>query len=137
MNSERQSLDASVRAGHEPDQIYARSVSLTIAGLVAIVGLSLALVYGVLALLDRGATPVVPQSLVRLPEARPTGPQLIPDQRAQLEQLRRREDQLLNEYAWADPDHKFARIPIQRAMVILAERTLQAAANDQEPRDAK
>ena len=41
-----------------------------------------------------------------------------------LEALRSRDDELLGDYGWADPDHKIARIPIERAMQLLAERGL-------------
>lgn len=42
----------------------------------------------------------------------------------ELEQVRAAEDRLLNEYGWIDPEDGLARIPVDRALAIVAERGL-------------
>jgi hypothetical protein len=70
-----------------------------------------------------------------------TRPALPPEPRLQeqpwrdLEELRRAEREILAGYEWVDRDAGIVRIPVERAMVILAERGLPAAPEPPEPRD--
>jgi hypothetical protein len=54
-------------------------------------------------------------------EIPPGMPELDSNQRGSLRALRRRESQILTEYAWIDADSGIARIPIKRAMEILSQ----------------
>lgn len=54
----------------------------------------------------------------------PASPTLEVKPKRALEAQRSRDDELLESYGWADPDRKVARIPIERAMELLAERGL-------------
>jgi hypothetical protein len=60
-----------------------------------------------------------------LPEARfdpiPPGPRLQPAPPRDMDELRARDDQVLTAYGWVDPANGIARIPIERAISILAE----------------
>jgi hypothetical protein len=52
------------------------------------------------------------------------GPRLNPDQPQKLQALRERENALLDRYGWVDREQGIARIPIQRAIAILADEGL-------------
>jgi hypothetical protein len=53
--------------------------------------------------------------------------ELNPAQKVELRRLRARERKMLTEYAWVDQRAGVARIPVDRAMRILAEQTPAAA----------
>jgi hypothetical protein len=61
-----------------------------------------------------------------LPEARldtiPPGPRLQPSPPRDMDQLRARDREVLTTYGWVDPAHGVARIPVDRAISILAEK---------------
>ena len=101
--------------GHEPIEISARSVSIGMAALLGVMFASLLLVGGLMLGLSYfwggRATVGVPPAMA-LPES----------QRETLRELREMENKLLTEYAWIDAQAGVARIPIERAMKILAER---------------
>ncbi len=65
-----------------------------------------------------------------LPEARaihtPPGPQLQEDPEAELVALRAAEDEILTSYEWVDEANGVARIPVARAIEILAAEAQQA-----------
>jgi hypothetical protein len=119
---------------HEPDLDSARCVAWVSAGLAALVLAALALVSGMLLVLDRESSAPAAKSLVTLPPPPPTvGPRLNPDQSGQLHALRQQQEALLDSYGWVDPSRGIARIPIRRAMAVLAERGLTSASNDDPP----
>ena len=100
---------------HEPDHVSARGV-LTVGGILA------AVVAGSMLLLIPLQGRMTPPA-EQLPPAWQTAerPPVEFDQPAQLRRLRRWEAQVLAEYAWQDGDQTVARIPVERAMAILAE----------------
>jgi hypothetical protein len=55
---------------------------------------------------------------------RPPPPVLETKPKLTLQAQRSREDTLLTSYGWVDQEHRAARIPIERAMQLLAERGL-------------
>ena len=65
-----------------------------------------------------------------LPEARldsiPPGPRLQPSPPRDMEALRARDRDALTTYGWVDRSHGVARIPIDRAISILAEKRAKA-----------
>lgn len=124
--------------GHEDRDINARGIILTGVVLAVIIGSSVGTVARLMHYLARHAAPVEDSS--RLPAAvamplpadlrRPQLPEdilAIPQPRLQLSQeaameaLRRRESEILNSYGWIDQPSGIARIPIQRAMELLAD----------------
>ncbi len=119
-------------AGHEPDLARASRVFLSSAMLALLLSLSLWIVYDVLTALTRQKSSIEPASLVELPPPKVAGPRLNPDQPRELEALRRQENTLLDTYGWVDRHDGVARIPIARAMAILAERGLSAAPSKHE-----
>jgi hypothetical protein len=114
--------------GHEPDTPYAARILMISAGLVLLVAFALVAMYSLLALLNYETPERRPPSLVTLPPPPPAGPVLNPDQPRQLRELREREDNLLTHYEWVDRSQGIARIPIDRAMAILADRVLSPSA---------
>jgi hypothetical protein len=120
---------------HEPNRIATTAVVSTVAALLLLVGVALALVAGVIAVLVAETPEPIPSSEVKLRSEPSTGPQLIPDQYLQLKQLRAQEDRILQEYKWVDRERGVAQIPIRRAMAILAERKLGPDSKTAENRD--
>ncbi|HUO25888.1 MAG TPA: hypothetical protein VMU61_09480 [Candidatus Aquilonibacter sp.] len=58
------------------------------------------------------------------PETAFPNPRLEEDERDQLNQVRLKEEQTLNSYGWVDKDKGIVRIPIERAMDLIAQRGL-------------
>jgi hypothetical protein len=119
--------DTPEEVGHEPLEVSARAVSIAVAVLFAGIILAIVLMGGLSAFLSlvRGGRPVVrsPGPSVELP---PGVPEVDSNQIGTLSKLRVREAALLNEYAWVDRDEGVARIPVGRAMEILARRSARA-----------
>jgi hypothetical protein len=111
--------------GHEPNVVSMQFVLSAAFGLVALIVLSM-LVSGVLlSLLIRrtASTTQLPPSPVDTALERGL-PRLDPDRRIQRQEQRAAEDKILNNYEWIDADAGLARIPIRRAMQILAHEGL-------------
>jgi hypothetical protein len=110
----------SAENGHEPHDVAARPVLLA-AGALGVVLLLVA--GGQLVLLryyDRRAPE--PSAAAAPPaEARtPPEPRLLPDPRSALLELRAEEDELLHGYGWVNREAGIVRIPIERAIDVLA-----------------
>jgi hypothetical protein len=106
--------------GHEPHDVAARPVLLAALALAAV----LVLVSGGQLLLlrfyeHRAAEHEAPAA--PLAEARtPPEPQLLPDPRSALLELRAEEEALLHGYGWVNREAGIVRIPIERAIDLLA-----------------
>lgn len=73
---------------------------------------------------EQKLSPPVP-AIVRLEAPKvPPEPRLQPNPQIDLQKLRQAEDSVLNHYAWVDPDRGIVRIPVQRALDIVAQRGL-------------
>ena len=92
-------------------------------GLAIVCAIAFALMWGISVsqkkrLADQDAPPPV------LAEARvksvPAGALLQPDPETDMRTLRAREDAVLAGWAWADPSHAHARVPVDRALEIVA-----------------
>ena len=113
--------DTSEELGHEPLAVSARGVSVAVAVLFGGIIVALILMAGLsvyLAAVRGGAPTVRPVGTAIAPP--PGIPAIDANQTATLRQVRAREKTLLTEYAWEDRDTGVARIPIHRAMEILA-----------------
>ena len=80
---------------------------------------------------SRQETPV--PRLAQEREATP-GPRLQVDANKDLREMRAGEDTVLNSYGWVDKDSVIVRIPIQRAMEILAKQGLPARKQEEKMR---
>jgi len=112
--------------GHEPSAIATRRVLAT-GGVLALT------VIGVVIVLHFALRDVVmpyhAQVAIR-PAPIPPPPRLQPSPEEDLAQLRADKERLLSYYAWTDAAHRYARIPISRAMEIYVQQHApQAKAN--------
>jgi hypothetical protein len=115
------------RAGHEESDINVWAVGKFAVALMLVAVAALFLLFGLFRyLLSREGGPPVGRSQVAASE--PTKafpqPQLQETEVTDLKAVRAAEDQVLNGYAWMDPDGGVVRIPISRAIDLLVKRGL-------------
>ena len=120
---------ASIAAGHEESDVRIRPLAI----FLTVLAISLVVVSGAMALLlqtymseaDRAEPPPSPLAdAERAAEAHVPGPLLEVASGLQLEQLRAKENQRLAAAEWIDRDKGIARIPIDQAIALVAERGL-------------
>jgi hypothetical protein len=112
------------QSSREPRDVEPRPIVLAAAGLAATLALVALAALGAHALLrpDRAGTPA--PSTAEVP-----APRLQSAPASELAALRRQKSAMLDEYRWIDPTRGVMRIPIDRAMQLLVERsTAQSAA---------
>ena len=118
-----------IEAGHEPNVVSSRGVVRFLLALAAGAVVVHLLIWGVFLLLkqdakseDRPLPANVEKQLARLPPA----PRLEDKPLAPRAQLNARENQILTSYGWVDRKAGTVRIPIERAMDLIAHRGLAA-----------
>jgi hypothetical protein len=110
---------------HEESDIVLRPVVVAGLGLLVVLVLTAAAMFGLFHVLEREEARLSPPAN---PLAAAEGPRLPPQPRLQahplkdLEALRKAENELLTTYAWVDKSAGTVRIPIARAIEILAQR---------------
>jgi hypothetical protein len=99
---------------------------MTAAGLLGLMAFGLVISWVVLSVSkDHTSAPGNPTETFTVePAALPPGPNLQSDPHGVLIALRQREDSVLTGYAWVNKDAGIARIPIDRAMALLAKKGL-------------
>ena len=121
------------RAGHEETDINVWAVGKFAVGLMLVAVASLFLLFGLFRyLLSREGGPPAGRSQVAASEPAKAfpQPQLQETEVLDLKAIRAAEDQVLNSYAWIDPEKGVVRIPIDRAMDLLVERGLPVRAGE-------
>lgn len=117
---------------HEPDTFNVPRVIVWFLGLALSVPLTMALVAGLRSVLTHRESPEHAEPMPRFvpePELVKRGARLNPDLPAELQRLRASERQTLESYGWVNRDRGIARVPIKRAMELLAkDRSLLAPA---------
>lgn len=117
--------------GHEPPGVATRRVVGVVLTLGSLVGVALIAIWFVLRYL------VLPEyvQLQTRPGVLPPEPRLQPSHaHRDLEKLRAEKAALLSGYAWTGPAHRFARIPIERAMEIyVAEQKRKPGVGTRDP----
>lgn len=114
-------------AGHETEDMDARTMMFLVFGLGAAVALAIA---GIVVLLGwfqharEAAQP--PFTAQQTAPATPPVPNLQADPQTDIVRLRAAENARLGGYGWLDPGHTRARIPIERAMSLMVGRSLDA-----------
>ncbi len=124
-------------AGHEASDLEPRAIAifgLTLAAALVVCLIVAAWMFGFFAT-RRAQEDVPPSPLARVEP--PAGPVLQVNALNDRERLRAEEDSILSTYAWVDRGAGTVRIPIDRAMQLLAERGLPAAAAKSEPAKTK
>ncbi|MGH7127808.1 MAG: hypothetical protein ACREJB_16105 [Planctomycetaceae bacterium] len=109
-------LEEARRRGHEGVSVRSFALLLAAGAILALVAFALLAVRGLLPLLGGPPTGGAPITGIESP------PRVIADQAAQRRELEERHEDLLQSYDWTDREANTARIPIDRAIDILAER---------------
>ena len=110
------------RIGHETTDVNVWAVGKFAIGLVIVCVVSIALLFGLLKFFQSREETSVADTVdpVKLfPE-----PQLQKTPIMDLKAIHAEEDKLLNGYAWVDPKQGIVRIPVDRAIEVLAKRGL-------------
>jgi hypothetical protein len=104
-------------SGHAPSGIDVRRI----VGIGAIIAATVVLlVWAIHSAMVRWVTPEH-AALVTRPAPLPPTPRLQPSPRADLAALRSQKQALLSQWEWTDSSHRFARIPIERAMSLYVQ----------------
>jgi hypothetical protein len=114
-------LERAERLGYEPADVNIRGVLGVALGWSIFVALAAGALIGLNQLFETLRPPVETSPLARV-EIQPPEPRLEANPQVTLDRVRARENQLLNGFGWVDRDAGIARIPIDRAMAILAQR---------------
>jgi hypothetical protein len=114
-----------VTPGHEESDAHSRPIAVFEIGLLAWIVISAVLMAGLFyyftgreAELDVGGSPLAKTRIVA------PGPRLQTTPSSDLEAMRARDEERLNSFAWVEEAQGIVRIPIARAMEIVAERGL-------------
>ena len=127
-------VHTSEQLGHEPSEPGMFPIVLSMVGFLGITMFGLAVVGFVLTRFSASRERNLANPAVRSTESPPSSvPALSAHLADDLEQLRARERQLLTQYRWLDEKAGIARIPIERAIDILAARVKPAAPQQNSP----
>lgn len=126
---------AHLTSGHEPNILRVRGLLLTAAALIAMATLALVVVAFMMGGLSREEKPLEALAAPRF--AGDTGeypaPRIQADPTAELTRMRAEDLGVLGEYGWVDHKAGIARIPVERAIDILARSGLPVPHADQPP----
>lgn len=118
--------------GYETRDLPARPVVVIVLISTVVVALIFGAMYALTALIDtsvrRSAPP--PNPLQAAAPKEPPAPRLQPAPAKDMAELRAWEDEQLHGYAWVDKGSGAVRIPIERAIEIVAERGLPARSQE-------
>jgi hypothetical protein len=122
---EQDLANPSAKAGHEVSDINPKRVAMVGLVLATIIAVSLLVAYGLFHYFysDETRTRPMPSPLSYSREPTPE-PRLSVERGEDLKTLNSEEDAMLKSYGWIDRDKGVVRIPIDRAIEILAERGL-------------
>lgn len=118
----------SPRTRHEPTQLRGRTILLWTAGLALLVIASLATTRGLSHLLRGTTAPVRTKAARGEPLAPSSGVELNPNQAETRRAYEQRQEELLSQYEFTNPEGGTGRIPIERAMEIIVTRAEQTRA---------
>ncbi len=122
-------MEQKIALGYEPSDVRARPVLMIGIATAVVLGLVGAVMLGLFALFSSLPVPADPPlSLLINQTTLPPEPRLEVDPPANLASLRATEQALLDGYGWVDQNAGKVRMPIERAMDLLAERGLPTTA---------
>lgn len=128
--AERQASGAPEGGGGPVDgELDFHGILVFVGGLTAVTLVVMGLMWGVAVLLKGSLArkDPAPPALAEAREARvPPGPNLQPNPAADVAALRSAEDAELATWAWVDKEKAVARVPVERALEIVAARGLPA-----------
>jgi hypothetical protein len=124
----------SAESGHEVSDINPKRVAMVGLALATVIAVSLLVAYGLFHYFYSGETRTrpLPSPLSFSREPTPE-PRLSVEPGKDLKILRSEEDAMLKSYGWIDQEKGIVRIPIDRAIEILAERGLPVRAAKSAP----
>jgi hypothetical protein len=112
---------------HEHSDANVRSLVVAAAGLFGLILIALVAMWAMFAYLaHRGRVEQGPPPAMAQTQEIPPAPRLQISPTSDLERLRAAEDAVLNSYGWVDRKAGTVRIPISRAMDLVAQRSLAA-----------
>jgi len=123
-------LEAAVRAGHEEDVVASRLVWRIGAAFVGVLAIAVIAIYVLQPLMvasQEAESPPANPLAVKYGRVEPPAPRLQVDPALDIYNHRKAEAQVLGSYAWVDEKAGLVRIPIDRAIALLAERGLPPA----------
>ena len=112
---------------HEPTDADSRSITQFGIGLTFFLILSqLALwwVFSSFSKREQKLSPPVPAIIRTQAPKEPPEPRLQASPQSDLKKMLQQEDQVLNNYGWVDPDRGIVRLPVERALDIVAQKGL-------------
>jgi hypothetical protein len=112
----------STTGGHERRDVAIRPVVASVAALGAVILVTVFSMRALLTSYDARPGAEAPQLAAEYRRTEPPAPRLQARPVVDLQALHQAEDQLLHGYAWVDRQAGTVRIPIERAMQLLAER---------------
>jgi hypothetical protein len=118
------SPDPHHRAGHETTDASPFYIGLFALGLVLMIALVLPLLGWIFWRFEAAARRADPAQSPLASDQTPPAPRLEAQPAAELASLRRAEHHRLSSYGWIHPQQRVVRVPIERAIEILAERGL-------------
>jgi len=123
--------------GHETRDISVRVVGWFAAGLIAAAIIIYAGVAGLFHVFKQDYPSPAAPSRITEPRVLAPEPRLQNNPRGDLDQFRMTEDAKLNTYSWVDRNAGVIRIPIERAIDLIAERGLPTRTADQQNTNGK
>jgi hypothetical protein len=117
---------ASTDVGYETTDVNPKTLLAWVLGLACMILLSIVaawVFFDVLAGYARRADPKI-SPLAATEQGPPPDPQLIPDEPHDLTSVRQEEEQVLDSYGWIDKGRGLIRIPIARAIELVAKEGL-------------
>ncbi len=133
MDELQRALPESRERGHEVTDLSAGRIAVFLLSIGLVTGGLTWVASGLMSSFQRAAREV-PSEQHPLGEDRqiPPSPRLQITVRTDIDELRHRERALLGSYAWVDRDAGIVRIPVERAMNLLAQRGLPVAPTEDE-----
>jgi hypothetical protein len=122
---------AAVQAGHEADAVGSRLLWVAGAAFVAITLVAIVAVYVIQPLMvasQEAKSPPANPLAASYGRVEPPAPRLQVDPALDIFEHRQAEERVLTSYGWVDEKSGVVRIPIERAMALLAERGTTATA---------
>ena len=117
----------SEKLGYEVKDTRAGTLAIIMVVSVLIIGGSITGLFSLIGhyrSVDARSVPLTPQQLAVIV---PPGPHLQGYPLHEIAEQRKRESDLLDRYAWIDPAHQRARIPIERALTLVVGKPLDPA----------
>jgi len=120
----RETETRSAHGRHEESDVNAWAVGRFGVALLLLCVASLAVLFGLFRYFQTAVREIQGPEKVAAPAQQPPQPRLLSNEGQELRQVRAAEDQILSSYGWIDRGKGVVRIPIQRAMELVAQRGL-------------